>query len=133
MRHALLLCLVFLCGCGASALDVARTAVNLADAAMGQAALVAEGQRQAAEDRCLELEPGPGRDDCLEAVRKHYRPLWDAFGIWRLARATWDVALEGGSPDELARVRQRFCELREQLADRIELFDWPGQPCASSN
>jgi hypothetical protein len=130
---SVLLCGLVLCfsGC-ATALEVTKATVNLADVAMGQAALAAEAKRQAAEDRCLEVvQPGEVRDKCLEDVRKAFRPLFDAFGIWRLARATWNAALGGGTAEELAKVRSEFCALRVQLADRIKLFDWPGDPCSS--
>jgi len=127
----ILFLVIVLSGCS-SALEVTKTAVNVADAAIGQAALVAEGRRQAAEDRCLELEPGPNRDTCLELVRKKFRPLWDAFGIWRLARATWNAALEGGTPEALAEIRVRYCELRAELSDRFTVPDWPGEPCSEA-
>ncbi len=118
---------LILAGC-ASALDIARLTVNAADAAIGQAALLAEGRRQAAEDRCLELEQ-PGQDACLAQVRRTYRPLFDAFGVWRLARALWDAVLAGGTAEELEALRVRYCELRQQLSDRLPVPDWPTAPC----
>jgi hypothetical protein len=129
-RIVALLALVCSCSGCATALDVAKLAVNGADAAIGGAALVAEGRRGAAEDRCLELAAGPERDGCLEAVRVKFRPLWDAFGVWRLWRAAWDAAIGGGTAEELAAVRLRYCALRVELADRFTVPDWPTEPCS---
>jgi hypothetical protein len=127
----LVLCLSVAASACSTAVDVARIAVNAADVAIGRASIVLGATQQAAEDRCVEVvQVGELREKCLAEVRRDFRPFHDALGLWRLARATWDAAIDGGTLEQLAAVRARYCELKLELADRVTIPDWPVAPCA---